>query len=554
MGIIESDASIGGGEAPGDFATKGNAVFEIYSESDFPTPAAGISTLISGKYILKAAVTLSAIEEFQCAPNAVIEWQSEDKENHTLTHVAASKILFNFTGGSRFKIEHASFILTGNGAQFISMTGANFNSKVNDFRVIFTGSSTTIGSIIDTFQGTNEFIDGTIFGFQDGLTVGNTGGIQIVGVFFGSDGVGADAIIHVQNINALAVNLNTNVFITGPSQSNFFIDPVIKIPVQILDNITTGSSVFFEVGTKGTFTAVADASIGATAITSVTDSSGVARFNYTGSTVYVNQEVVLSAFSNYTNGTYIITAAGAGYFEISSIAYSDPDTGSFLSNSITLTDTGTVLSDGDTIALDTTNSTDYDSGTYVYNKQTNTVQVNKTWASTESGTWDQGSLTEKSRYLNVLGNGEQADSISNASMFVSGNVGTISTSGSGTWDPLNLVAALEGQSINRFKVVNAITGEIEYTGLNRFEGGLAVAISAFKSAAAIVNHKFRAFKTVGSGAFDIIEPTRGLSTALASISLVTSIQLDPGDRFRIEIASQAAVTTVTIQDVSLTTG
>ncbi|MCK5617498.1 LamG domain-containing protein, partial [Candidatus Pacearchaeota archaeon] len=121
-----------------DIATQGDAVFELYSEADLPAPAAGISLLPSGKYIMKKAFSLAAIDEFQCFAGAVIEWTSEDKENHTLTHTEASKTLFNFgNSGGRLKIEHASFVLSGNNQTFINMTGKDFSSKINDFRVTF---------------------------------------------------------------------------------------------------------------------------------------------------------------------------------------------------------------------------------------------------------------------------------------------------------------------------------------------------------------------------------------------------------------------------------
>lgn len=229
-------------------ATAGEDIFELYSESDLPAPSVGVSTLTSGKYVMKKAFSLSTIEEFQCAAGAVIEWTSEDKENHTLTHVAASKTLFNLTGGSRFKIEHASFKLTGNGAKFINLTGAGFNSKVNDFRVTFTGTGTTIADTLNTASGTNEFVDGTMVGFQNGITIDNSEGIQLLGLFLASDTTGTNAIVNIQNISGVAINLNNNVFVGGASQSAYYIDPTIAVPIQIRDSNTSGIGPFFKAG------------------------------------------------------------------------------------------------------------------------------------------------------------------------------------------------------------------------------------------------------------------------------------------------------------------
>jgi hypothetical protein len=68
----------------------------------------------------------------------------------------------------------------------------------------------------------------------------------------------------------------------------------------------------------------------ATDITSVTDSGGIARFNFTpGPTLTIGQEVILSQYAVNTdyNGVYEITDMGAGYFEIDSIAFGSNEVG-----------------------------------------------------------------------------------------------------------------------------------------------------------------------------------------------------------------------------------
>ena len=67
------------------------------------------------------------------------------------------------------------------------------------------------------------------------------------------------------------------------------------------------------------------------AISGVTDSSGVARFTHAGTDVAVGNTVTLSGFVTNTayNATGVVTAAGAGYFEISSIAFDTDETGQF---------------------------------------------------------------------------------------------------------------------------------------------------------------------------------------------------------------------------------
>jgi len=74
--------------------------------------------------------------------------------------------------------------------------------------------------------------------------------------------------------------------------------------------------------------------IGATAISSVTDSSGIARFNHAGTDPFVTQLITISGFTTNTayNITGEVTVTGAGFFEVSSITFGTDETGSFLSN------------------------------------------------------------------------------------------------------------------------------------------------------------------------------------------------------------------------------
>lgn len=69
-----------------------------------------------------------------------------------------------------------------------------------------------------------------------------------------------------------------------------------------------------------------------TIITSVTASSGVARFNYTGDAFSIGEYVSIAKFTSNPlyNGTYATTDTGAGYFEVSSISFGTNETGEFL--------------------------------------------------------------------------------------------------------------------------------------------------------------------------------------------------------------------------------
>ncbi len=307
-----------------------------------------------------------------------------------------------------------------------------------------------------TYSGTGDFISGTggfrSLEFMDFVSSstgtmfnldldGRSVNLTLAGLFdwdnLGSLSNGT-LIIDVSDIfdNAVAFDLtNTKITVT---QSNFANTPTTALPFFTVDNsftgksinvtqlsgdfvagstlfriepalhedsktviaavTTTGNELFDTSGTTGDFSAVADVSVTTETITSVTDSSGVARFNFSAPpTLFVNQEVIISGYGTRTNfnGTYIITATGAGYFEVASIDYeAGVDSGSFISNSVTVTDTGTSLVDGDQIVIDTFQAIDYDGGAIVYNQLTNTFQINRTYTATHSGVWSQAGLDQ----------------------------------------------------------------------------------------------------------------------------------------------------------------
>lgn len=265
-------------------------------------------------------------------------------------------------------------------------------------------------------------------------------------------------------------------------ESMFRVDPGLVEGSRVL---ISGISTEFEIdagglfdtsGATGTFTAVADASIAATAITSVTDSSGVARFNHAGTDPFVNQEVVISGFTTNTdyNQTAFVTTTGAGFFEVDYIAFGTTETGSFLSDSVTMTDTGTSLVDGDTIKLDTDDSTDYDSGARVYNQLTNTFQVNKAFTATQTGTWSQAGLNQTDPLVLANNNPEFEPSHYIATAFVNDNSQSNSAIINNVFTDIDFgtvgTALIVGSTMERWKLINEVTGVFEYTGVEPFDG------------------------------------------------------------------------------------
>jgi hypothetical protein len=226
----------------------------------------------------------------------------------------------------------------------------------------------------------------------------------------------------------------------------------------LLSNVTLSRGDLFDTsGNTDEFTAVADASISAQAISSVTDSSGIARFNWTpGATVYVGQEVQVSGYvSNPTyNGTHIVTASGSGYYEVSSIAFgSNEATGSFDSDSVTITSAAHGLSNLDGVTIDTSLAIDYDGGATIYNVQTDTFQIDREWTETKTGTWSTEGLDQEDPriFLTSSPSFKESQQIGFAHMEL--NSENTEISAADTYQDMNLVGS--SNSITAFTLVGA---------------------------------------------------------------------------------------------------
>ena len=123
-------------------------------------------------------------------------------------------------------------------------------------------------------------------------------------------------------------SFNVDVDIQNKSNSPIYYSEGLIEPTDVQDayNLQPYDIVKFRI-------VASDATITGQTITSVTDSSGVARFNWTpGATLLIGQEVQISGYVTNTdyNGTFIVTSVGVGYFEVDSIVFgSDEATGTF---------------------------------------------------------------------------------------------------------------------------------------------------------------------------------------------------------------------------------
>ncbi|MCP3683306.1 MAG: hypothetical protein GY861_11510 [bacterium] len=447
------------------------------------------------------------------------------------------------TGASNagLRIINASIGMTGTGAKCFDVNGTVGLDFVS---IICLGTNQTLGTLtgeaVDARTGNARFVArrSDFTGYTTGFTLTNLEVFVIGNANFVQNASSTSFSIKLTGALSLPSTISEAGIGSGASGSCIDISPTIQNQVSIKDAHNTGTGDYFTTGTTGTFTAVG--SIGRILATSVsvTNGGGVARFTYTGIATYEYQEVVNSTFTTNTtyNGTHIITdvgAVGGGvyWYEIANIAYGSDETGSFLSNSVTLTDTGTSLSDGDEISLDTTESAAYDTGTYVYNKQTNSVQVNKTWTATATGTWDTGSLTQESKYINAQGNGDEEDSHDSLFAYVNTNSTTTTFSAANTWYTVELGTVVEGVATSRFKYIGGNTFKV--TTLAPLMGVFEANLTSKKSGSD-KEYDFRINVTSGTGSFDSVIKQHTISSGVSSFPVKASGFLQPGDEFQIE--------------------
>jgi hypothetical protein len=536
--------------------TSGDTVTEIHTLSDFG-PSGGIITLSSGHYQIKSTIDIGT-NRFVFASGATVLFEFDDSFNNWIEHSGDSMTLFSGTATFRcLGGRGTAFIINGDDVTFIDITGS-FGMQIGFIGFYGTGGvlGTVRGRVINQTATAGLLLTGNVFdGWVDGFTVINAVETSVRDVGGTASASATGSFFHVHGLSSSVIAQGS--YIGLPAAASLFdIDPTVTANASISRFFLTDSGNFFEPSTKtGTFTGVADASIGATNIDSVTDSGGIARFNFaTGPTVYVGQQVVVSDFTTNTdyNGTWFISATdGTGYFEVDAVNFGSTETGSFLSNVVTLTEVGTTAADGDSVLIDTDVGTSYDVGSFVFNKQTDSFQVNATWSATATGSWRNGSQDEGSKYVTVKYCGTQKDSRSLAAIYTIGNTDTISATAD-TWVDLDLGTAVDSAASSRFKMVDAENGEVEYIGPNPFSGILTASITAVLSTGPTTAHRFRIFKSNGTPAFESVYVEGSLVAGIQlNLVLTTPVNLSNSDRFKLQVQAIGTTTTITVPNLTL---
>ena len=501
-------------------------VIAITSQADWDALVSGGTLTVAANTTLMLRTTITTDAEIVI--NTGISFSILGSRISTAGIFYTDTLTFITSDGTAFlRIDGINNLDGGGDGQLLDITNSSVfvemsNSGVfnwDDLGSITNSSQFRILSVGYFFNEAGFFIDNVATTFISGTVLAN-----------GADMSDSYFDIRSSQFNDIAVTVSGNDATLQPNESLLQIDPEIGdlSTVVVDDNLLSGDNktLFNGGGISGTFTAVTDASVAATTITGVTDSSGVARFSFTvGPTLFVNQQIVNSTFSQSTyNGTFIITTVGVGFFEVASIAFVAGDTGSFLSDSVIMSDPNTILVDGDTLVIDTDLSTDYDGGAIVYNQQTSSFRINRPFTVTKTGDWNTDGLNQKDPRVLATLNPGIISSTYEFSGFVNDNTVLIAGGSitNNTFRTMDFGTLVQSSTTERFKLIDATTGTFEYTGNEDKILTMPIDITGLSSGGA---QEFRYLWHVDktkSGTFLPIDDANEMMTEIAAIAQAAS--------------------------------
>lgn len=568
----------------------GGMVFSI-SEDSLPMGSASGNILDSPYSIDDASNITDGTYTLYKAPGTVIVVNSaSDIEDlavaNVITVTTPTTFIFNvsYVGLTKFSIDAGAsvrfagvaptpqYVYTGVGT-FYSGEGSMELVNIN----LVSTSSATLADTTGSGYFSFEFL--SMLGWGDLGIINKNGRVTFRFCSLRDIGTGFDVVnadVEVLNLKVLdgsvvgpLVSLSGNrvaaytasgiKFQADSAASLFHIDPAMnpQSRFNMAQTSLISGSAFDVNGTQGVFTAVADASTGSTAV-SVIDSPvspGLARYTFTGPTLYSGQEVVATGFTtndNY-NGTLCITDTdGTSYFEALFIDYGSDESANFTVDSVVMTETSTALVNGDTIMLDTDGATDYDGGRTVFNQQTNSFQVSLPFTSTHTGTWDTSGIDQTDPRVLVNNSPGIQSSLYTAGGISNANAVTTSVSDGGYTD-IDFSGITQQGTIERFKVVE--DGTWEYTGLEPIKMVIYGSLTVFKGGATAayrftyaINDEVPTFATAHYHPVEV-------KTDKISIPVLLEVgTMVKGDTVQLKIAGDGTSDSITVSDASLVVG
>lgn len=163
-----------------------------------------------------------------------------------------------------------------------------------------------------------------------------------------------------------------------------------------------------------------------------------------------------------------------------------------------------------------------------------------------------GSLDETSKYITTIRNGVQKDSANIGSMIVGGNSATTIIVSQDTYVDLNLAGAvIEASDIELWTLTNTITGELRYDGVVPVSLNCTGLVSAF-SIGGTQRFNFRLLKNgLSLPSPDNVDIPLEIRATIGASPLLWSIEVSPGDLFRLQVANADGMSNITIDTLKV---
>jgi len=340
------------------------------------------------------------------------------------------------------------------------------------------------------------------------------------------------------------------------TESFLRVDPGIESENIIVNNSPFRGAMFdTSAGSSGSFVSISDDSISLTSLL-VEDSAGIARFTFTGPTLFINQSVNITGF--VTNGGYngvltIESTDGTSYFEgrIEStvVLFGSIESGDFTSDRVTISEVGTAIVDGDSFTLKNDGVINYYGGYTAYNSLVNSFQINAGFLGTAVGVWDKTPINGKDVRLTVISSTSEQPSKSLGSVIVNANTQTTDTSTTSQWVKFNLDGlATPCSNIERWSVVNNDTGALRIDDKIDFVGGAIISLSVSSSGGGQL-FEFRLVKN-DLPLPDNVVIQRTLTSSAGNIMLQVPVNGTKGDIFDCEVRNVEGTSLMTVISMS----
>lgn len=545
------------GEKISRHGTLGNDVFSMGDLLDYTS--GGVITLPTGKWIFR--------ESFSIGTNRFylpIGWQGEitvDNTRNVAITYEGTGTMWTVFYAARLAFVDMGYILTGIGAQFIDVTGSGTN--LENGIIQFQNTGQTIGTFTDCFGVYMDLL--YLLGHTNGMRIIRGSNVNIRNIVIQSSGAGTGPVVSIEEIAGTfgpLATINQLSVIAGPNESVFFIDPCANVPVSINDTVAAGYKDFWEVRDTGSIASFTDVSTGGTAV-SVTDDSGDALFTSVAHGLVVGETPVhtTSPEASYNVSLPVTDVPTADTYKVG-VDYVSDETLLFETTTCQVNAVAHGLMDMACLCiLDTLY---FNAGYKIFNVQTDSFEITlgKPFppTGTETGTWSTSSLTSQSPYVNSVSNGEGVRNSKNVGAWlVGGNTAETDTSTRYQFVDFNLggLAVPQGH-IEQWTVIDPTTGAIRFDGLYRTYLTYKGHVTA-KSAGSPQEFRIRLMRSRNGAAFtelpapDNVDEKVGVAGFLQTTSVQWSINVYPGDVYKMQVANWDGISKWVIDTVKSTT-